>query len=95
MDNYEWLARRFTIAFNIAATQCITSRVLFCNVNGVNGRVRGLFDKFAELGNKSVNFEYFFFKFGHVFNLLDVITLFEYQSSYSLSSLNISYWYCV
>jgi len=53
--------------------------------------VRGLFDKFGELCNQSVNFEYFFLKFNHVIYVPDVNTLFEFQSSYSLSSLNIGY----
>jgi len=57
----------------------------------VNIRIRGLFDKFVELCNKSVNFEYFFLKFGHVIYLPDVNTVFEFQSSYTLTSLNIGY----
>jgi len=43
------------------------------------------------LCNKSVNFEYFFLKFDYTIYLPDVNTLFEFQSSYSLSSLNIGY----
>ena len=39
-----------------------------------------------DLCNKSVIFDYFLLKFGHVINLADVNTLFEFQSSYSLSS---------
>jgi len=55
--------------------------------------LRGLFDKLVEFCNKSVNFEYFFLKFGHVIYLPDVNTQFEFQLSYrySLSSLNIGY----
>jgi len=53
--------------------------------------LRGLFNKFVELCNKSVNFKYFFLKFGHVIYLPDVNTKFEFQLSYSLSSLNIGY----
>ena len=49
------------------------------------------YDKFVELCNKSVNFKYFFLKFGHVIYVPVVNTLFEFQSSYSLSSLNIGY----
>jgi len=51
--------------------------------------IRGLFDKFAELCTKSVNFK--ILKFGNVIYLPDVNTLFQFQSSYSLSSLNIGY----
>ena len=53
--------------------------------------VRGLFDKFVELFNKSVNFKYFFLKFSHVIYLPNVNTIFKFQSSYTLSSLNIGY----
>ena len=45
---------------------------------------RGLFDKLVELCNKSVHFEYFFLKFGHVIYLPDVSMLFEFQLAYSL-----------
>jgi len=53
--------------------------------------VRELFDKFVELCNKTVNFEIFVLKFGHVIYLPDVNTLFEFQASYFLSSFNIRY----
>jgi len=44
--------------------------------------VRGLFDKFVELCNKTVNFKY-----NYVIYLPDVNTLFKFQLSYSLSFL--------
>jgi len=53
--------------------------------------IRGLFDKFVELCNESVNFEYLFFNFSHVIYLPDFSTLFKFQLSNSLTFLNIGY----